>query len=224
MKVLVIEDEKLVAESIRAILEHKGFDVETVYDGEAGTEYAELGIYDLLILDVMMPKLNGFQVARQVRADRCVTPILMLTARSDIEDRIQGLNAGADYYLTKPFDQEELLARVRAMTRRKGTVILNEIQFEDLTLDLNTVTLRRGERNVQLSPKEFQIAKLMLSEPQMTFPKELLITRAWGMDSEATDNNVEAYISFLRKKLRYLGSKVTIKNLQKIGYRLEVQP
>ena len=102
MKVLVIEDEKLVAESIRAILEHKGFDVETVYDGEAGTEYAELGIYDLLILDVMMPKLNGFQVARQVRADRCTTPILMLTARSDIEDRIQGLNAGADYYLTKP--------------------------------------------------------------------------------------------------------------------------
>lgn len=120
MKVLVIEDEKLVAESIRAILEHKGFDVETVYDGEAGTEYAELGIYDLLILDVMMPKLNGFQVARQVRADRCATPILMLTARSDIEDRIQGLNAGADYYLTKPFDSRELLACVNALLRRQG--------------------------------------------------------------------------------------------------------
>ena len=108
MKVLVIEDEKMVAESIRAILESKGFEVETVYDGEAGTEYAELGIYDLLILDVMMTKLNGFQVARQVRADRCSTPILMLTARSDIEDRIQGLNAGADYYLTKPFDSNPL--------------------------------------------------------------------------------------------------------------------
>ena len=118
MKVLVIEDEKLVAESIRAILEHKGFEVETVYDGEAGKEYAELGIYDLLILDVMMPKLDGFQVARQVRADRCNTPILMLTARSDIEDRIQGLNAGADYYLTKPFDSRELLACVNALLRQ----------------------------------------------------------------------------------------------------------
>ena len=118
MKVLVIEDEKMVAESIRTILESKGFEVETVYDGEAGTEYAELGIYDLLILDVMMPKLNGFQVARQVRADRCSTPILMLTARSDIEDRIQGLNAGADYYLTKPFDFRELLACVNALLRR----------------------------------------------------------------------------------------------------------
>ena len=120
MKVLVIEDEKMVAESIRAILESTGFEVEMVYDGEAGTEYAELGIYDLLILDVMMPKLNGFQVARQVRADRCSTPILMLTARSDIEDRIQGLNAGADYYLTKPFDSRELLACVNALLLRQG--------------------------------------------------------------------------------------------------------
>ena len=119
MKVLVIEDEKLVAESIRVILEHKGFEVETVYDGEAGTEYAELGIYDLLILDVMMPKLNGFQVAQQVRANRCNTPIPMLTARSDLEDRIRGLNAGADYYLTKPFDSRELLACVNALLRRQ---------------------------------------------------------------------------------------------------------
>lgn len=125
MKVLVIEDEKLVAESIRAILEHKGFEVETVYDGEAGTEYAELGIYDLLILDVMMPKLNGFQVAQQVRANRCNTPILMLTARSDLEDRIRGLNAGADYYLTKPFDSRELLACVNALLRRQGVRWMN---------------------------------------------------------------------------------------------------
>ena len=110
------------------------------------------------------------------------------------------------------------------MTRRKGAMVLNEISFQDLTLDLNTVTLRRGERDVQLSPKEFALARLMLSEPNMTYSKDLLISRAWGLDSEATDNNVEAYISFLRKKLRYLGSEVTIKNLQKIGYRLEVAP
>ena len=144
MKVLVIEDEKMVAESIRAILESKGFEVETVYDGEAGTEYAELGIYDLLILDVMMPKLNGFQVARQVRADRCSTPILMLTARSDIEDRIQGLNAGADYYLTKPFDSRELLACVNALLRRQGDQV-DELRMGNTALDLANCTLVCGD-------------------------------------------------------------------------------
>ena len=198
--------------------------METAFDGVSGAEYAETGIYDLLILDVMMPGMDGYAVARQVRQKRCTVPILMLTAKSDLPDRIEGLNAGADYYLTKPFDPEELLARVGAMTRRKGAMVLNEVSYEDLTLDFNTVTLHCGSQDVQLSPKEFQIARLMLTEPNMTFPKELLITRAWGMDSEATDNNVEAYISFLRKKLRYLGSRVTIRNLQKIGYRLEVQP
>ena len=224
MKILVIEDEKLLADSLKTLLEGKGFQVEVAYDGETGEEYAELGIYDLLILDVMMPGMDGYQVARKVRAKRITTSILMLTARSDVEDRIQGLKAGADYYLTKPFDPEELLARVGAMTRRRGTMVLNELSFQDLTLDLNTVTLRCGARDVQLSPKEFALARLLLSQPSMTYSKDLLISRAWGLDSEATDNNVEAYISFLRKKLRYLGSRVTIKNLQKIGYRLEVAP
>ena len=142
MKVLVIEDEKLVAESIRAILEHKGFEVETVYDGEAGTEYAELGIYDLLILDVMMPKLNGFQVAQQVRANRCNTPILMLTARSDLEDRIRGLNAGADYYLTKPFDSRELLACVNALLRRQGDQV-DELRMASIGSNLKIEAIRR---------------------------------------------------------------------------------
>ena len=144
MKVLVIEDEKLVAESIRAILEHKGFEVETVYDGEAGTEYAELGIYDLLILDVMMPKLNGFQVAQQVRANRCNTPILMLTARSDLEDRIRGLNAGADYYLTKPFDSRELLTCVNALLRRQGDQV-DELRMGNTALNLASCMLDVGK-------------------------------------------------------------------------------
>ena len=224
MNILIVEDEAALAGAVEHILQKAGNTTDWVADGQTALDYIRGFSYDLVLLDIMLPRLDGLSVLRQIRRGGIATPVLMLTARTTVPDKVTGLNAGADDYLTKPFDPEELLARVRAMTRRKGTVILNEIQFEDLTLDLNTVTLRRGERNVQLSPKEFQIAKLMLSEPQMTFPKELLITRAWGMDSEATDNNVEAYISFLRKKLRYLGSKVTIKNLQKIGYRLEVQP
>ena len=224
MNILIVEDEAALAGAVEHILQKAGNTTDWVADGQTALDYIRGFSYDLVLLDIMLPRLDGLSVLRQIRREGIATPVLMLTARTTVPDKVTGLNAGADDYLTKPFDLEELLARVRAMTRRKGTVILNEIQFEDLTLDLNTVTLRRGERNVQLSPKEFQIAKLMLSEPQMTFPKELLITRAWGMDSEATDNNVEAYISFLRKKLRYLGSKVTIKNLQKIGYRLEVQP
>lgn len=224
MNILIVEDETALAGAVEHILQKAGNTTDWVADGQTALDYIRGFSYDLVLLDIMLPRLDGLSVLRQIRREGIATPVLMLTARTTVPDKVTGLNAGADDYLTKPFDPEELLARVRAMTRRKGTVILNEIQFEDLTLDLNTVTLHRGERNVQLSPKEFQIAKLMLSEPQMTFPKELLITRAWGMDSEATDNNVEAYISFLRKKLRYLGSKVTIKNLQKIGYRLEVRP
>ena len=140
MKILIIEDEKLLADSIKSMLERKGFQVECVYDGESGKEYAELGIYDLLILDVMMPKMDGFEVARQVRKARCNTPILMLTARSDVADRIVGLNAGADYYLTKPFDSRELLASINALLRRQGGQV-NEMVFGNTVLDLSTSTL-----------------------------------------------------------------------------------
>lgn len=206
------------------ILRKSGHSADRVADGQSALDYIRVGTYDLILLDIMLPKLDGLSVLRQMRSEGVQTPVLMLTARTTVPDKVAGLNAGADDYLTKPFDPEELLARVGAMTRRKGAMVLNEISFQDLTLDLNTVTLRRGERDVQLSPKEFALARLMLSEPNMTYSKDLLISRAWGLDSEATDNNVEAYISFLRKKLRYLGSEVTIKNLQKIGYRLEVAP
>lgn len=223
MNILIVEDEAALAGAIEHILQKAGHTTDWVSDGQSALDYIRGFSYDLVLLDIMLPKLDGLSVLRQVRSEGIETPILMLTARTTVPDKVAGLNAGADDYLTKPFDPQELLARVGAMTRRKGAMVLNEITYSDLTLDLNAVTLRRGGRDVQLSPKEFQIARLMLSEPQMTFPKELLISRAWGLDSEATDNNVEAYISFLRKKLRYLGSRVTIKNLQKIGYRLEVQ-
>ena len=221
MKVLVIEDEKLVAESIRAILEHKGFDVETVYDGEAGTEYAELGIYDLLILDVMMPKLNGFQVARQVRTDRCATPILMLTARSDIEDRIQGLNAGADYYLTKPFDSRELLACVNALLRRQGDQV-DELRMGNTALDLSSCTLVCGENSVRLSAREFDVMRFLLQSKGRVLSKEMILARVWGYDSNAVENHVEVYVGFLRKKLTSIGSDLKIEAIRRLGYHLEV--
>lgn len=224
MNILIVEDETALAEAVEHILRKAGHSADRVADGQSALDYIRVGTYDFILLDIMLPKLDGLSVLRQMRSEGVQTPVLMLTARTTVPDKVAGLNAGADDYLTKPFDPEELLARVGAMTRRKGAMVLNEISFQDLTLDLNTVTLRRGERDVQLSPKEFALARLMLSEPNMTYSKDLLISRAWGLDSEATDNNVEAYISFLRKKLRYLGSEVTIKNLQKIGYRLEVAP
>ena len=224
MNILIVEDEEALAGALEHILQKAGHTTDWVADGQTALDYIRGFSYDLVLLDIMLPRLDGISVLRQVRTEGVQTPVLMLTARTTVPDKVKGLNAGADDYLTKPFDPEELLARVGAMTRRKGAMVLNEISYEDLTLDFNTVTLYCGSQDVQLSPKEFQIARLMLTEPNMTFSKELLITRAWGMDSEATDNNVEAYISFLRKKLRYLGSRVTIRNLQKIGYRLEVQP
>lgn len=222
MNILLVEDEVALAEAVQHILQRAGHTTDYVADGQSALDYVREFSYDLVVLDIMLPKLDGLSVLRQLRSEGNAVPILMLTARTTVPDKVTGLNAGADDYLTKPFDPDELLARVGAMTRRKGAVVLHELHYEDLTLNLDTVTLQCGTRSVQLSPKEFQIARLLLSEPQMTFSKDVLIGRAWGLDSEATDNNVEAYISFLRKKLRYLSSRVTIKNLQKIGYRLEV--
>ena len=222
MKILVIEDEKLLAQSIRALLEQKGFTVETVYDGETGAEYAKLGIYDLLILDVMMPGLDGFEVARQVRAQRCATPILMLTARSGIEDRIQGLNAGADYYLTKPFDTRELLACINALLRRQGNQV-DELKFGDTSLDLGSGLLVCGEKSVRLSAREFDVMRLLLQSGERILSKETILARVWGYDSNAVENHVEVYVGFLRKKLRAIGSDIRIEAIRRLGYHLEVE-
>ena len=222
MNILIVEDEVSLANALEHILKKAGHITDVVGDGQSALDYARDFAYDLL-LDVMLPKLDGFTVVRQLRTEGIAVPVLMLTARSAVPDRVAGLNAGTDDYLTKPFDPEEPLARVNAMTRRTGTVVMDQLTFHDVTLALNTAQLSCGESSVQLSPKEFQVARLLLGEPSMTFTKDVIIGRAWGLDSEATGNNVEAYISFLRKKLRYLGSHVSIRNLQKIGYRLEVE-
>ncbi|MBR5949255.1 MAG: response regulator transcription factor [Clostridia bacterium] len=222
MQILIVEDELSLARAIKKILEQHGYFVDAVHDGLSAIDYAKGVDYNLIILDVMLPKLDGFEVVRILRKDGINTPILMLTARTTTADKVTGLNDGADDYMTKPFDTEELLARVGALTRRRGEVMVNDVKYADLTLDLQSAMLRSESSSVQLSHKEFEVLRTFLSNPTMTVPTETLINNAWGMDSEATDNNVEVYISFIRKKLKYLKSNVTIKKIQKIGYRLEV--
>ena len=221
MKILIIEDEVILAQSLKALLEKKGFEVQVCYDGESGTDYALLGIYDLLILDVMMPKMDGYQVARQVRAQRCGTPILMLTAKSALEDRIAGLNAGADYYLTKPFDTRELLACINALLRRQGNQV-DELSFGNTVLDLSTSMLICGDNSVRLSAKEFDMMRFLLQAKDKNLSKEVLLARVWGYDSNAVENHVEVYIGFLRKKLQSIGSDVRIASIRRLGYHLEV--
>lgn len=221
MKILIIEDEKLLADSLKTLLQNKGFEAEAVYDGEAGVEYASLGIYDLLILDVMMPKRNGIEVAKTLRALRLGTPILMLTAKSELPDRIEGLNAGADYYLTKPFDTEELLACIHALLRRQGAAV-DELSFGNTVLDLSCATLLCKENQIRLSAREFDIMRFLLQAGNRNLSKEAILARVWGYDSDAVENHVEVYIGFLRKKLAGIGSNIRIEAIRRLGYHLEV--
>lgn len=221
MRLLIAEDEVDLAEALTVFFERNQFTVDTVHDGLAACEYAAAAQYDAIILDVMMPKMDGFQVARQVRADRCNTPILMLTARSDIEDRIQGLNAGADYYLTKPFDSRELLACVNALLRRQGDQV-DELRMGNTALDLASCTLVCGENSVRLSAREFDVMRFLLQSRGRVLSKEMILARVWGYDSNAVENHVEVYVGFLRKKLQSIGSDVKIEAIRRLGYHLEV--
>ena len=220
MKILIVEDELNISQAIDDILKNAGYLTDTVYDGEEALDYALSEDYDGILLDVMLPKKDGFQVVTELRKKKS-TPVLMLTARNTIADKVNGLNSGADDYLTKPFDNEELLARVNALTRRTGEVAMDELRLFDLTLNTNNGELSCNNESVQLSHKELEVARLFFLNPTMTLTKEVVINKVWGMDSDATDNNVEAYISFLRKKLKFIHSKVNIKNIQRLGYRME---
>ena len=221
MKILIIEDEVLLAQSLKTLLTGKGFQVEIAYDGETGRDYAELGIYDLLILDVMMPGLDGYELASQVRAKHLGTPILMLTAKSGVEDRIAGLNAGADYYLTKPFDTRELLACINALLRRQGNQV-DVVSYGNTSLDLGSSMLTCGEKHVRLSSREFDVMRCLMQAGERNLPKETILSRVWGYDSNAVENHVEVYVGFLRKKLLSIGSNVKIVALRRMGYHLEV--
>ncbi|MCI8425115.1 MAG: response regulator transcription factor [Adlercreutzia sp.] len=219
MRVLVVEDDVRLAEALSRILEDNGYTVDAVHDGQTGIDYGSSGAYDVIILDVMLPKADGFTVAQSLRRAHVSTPILLLTARDATTDKITGLDSGADDYMTKPFSPAELMAHLRALTRRQGDVVFETITAGDLTLNLESLDLTCGDETIRLSQKEFAIARILLGSPGAVISKDALIDRAWGPSSSASDNNVEAYISFLRKKMAHVGSKGKIETIRSVGYR-----
>lgn len=223
MQVLIVEDDERLAAALEKILKDNGYDVEKVHDGLSGLEYAKMTSYDVVIMDVMMPKMDGFTVTSELRRAGVSTPILLLTARDSTSDKIVGLDSGADDYMTKPFSPAELMAHLRALMRRQGEVQFEQLTAGDLQLSLESYDLTCGSKSIRLSFKEFSILKILMSSPGAVISKDMLIDKAWGVQSSAGDNNVEAYISFLRKKLAHLGSLSKIETIRKAGYRF-VEP
>ena len=221
MNILVVEDERNLADAIARIVSDASYNVDTVYDGRAGLRAALAGTYDAVILDIMLPGMDGREVVREMRHHGVATPVLLLPARTSTAAKVEGLDAGADDYMTKPFEADELLARLRALTRRRGDVIIEEVEFADIRLDLETHDLSCGDSTVHLSGKEFEVMRILMSSSSRVVSKQDLLGRVWG-GSDASENSVEAYVSFLRKKLFHIGSKVQITTLRMLGYRLEV--
>ncbi|WP_297137377.1 response regulator transcription factor, partial [Terrisporobacter sp.] len=211
MKLLLVEDEKQLSEALTQILIKNKYSVDAVYDGDDGLEYGLTDIYDIIILDIMLPKLNGLQILKKLRKEGISTPIILLTAKGSVEDRITGLDLGADDYLPKPFSPEELLARLRALTRRKGEVINDNIlEYGDIQLNISTYDLECNGTSITLTQKEFEILKYFMQRPKNVVSKDDIISKLWGYDSEVEHNNIEVYVSFLRKKLAYINSSVKI--------------
>ncbi len=222
MKILVVEDEVQLADALSEILKRNMYSVDTVYNGIDGLDNALTGVYDCIILDIMMPGMNGIEVLKNLRKEKISTPVIMLTAKSETDDKINGLDCGADDYLTKPFITGELLARVRALTRRRGDIVdENRVEFGGMELHKNTCSISCGGKDVKLSLKEYQIMELLIANPRQILPKERIIEKIWGYESDVEYNNIEVYISFLRKKINSVGAPVQIKTARGIGYSLE---
>ena len=220
MKILVIEDEKLLADSIKTLLEGKGFEVEVAYDGETGAEYAELGIYDLLILDVMMPRKDGYTLVQEMREQGMDTPVLFLTARDSVSDRVKGLDLGGDDYLIKPFDFDELLARIRAMTRKHAGQRTNCFTAGDLALDAERRRVTRGGAEVQLLPKEYSILEYLLRNKGKVMSREQIEDRIWNYEYSGSSNNVDGYMSRLRKKIDGDRNEKLIHTVKGVGWTI----
>ena len=221
MNVLVCEDEKNMSDAICKILDDCGFKTEATHNGKEGFELAMSGKFDAMVLDIMLPEMDGMTLVSKLREKSNSLPVLMLTARTQIADKVEGLNAGADDYMTKPFESIELVARVRALTRRQGEVVVDKIDFGDLLLDISTHDLSCGKNSVHLSQKEYEVLSMLMNAKGRITSKQDLLSRVWSIDGESSENSVEAYISFLRKKLTHLGSSVHITTLRMLGYRLE---
>ena len=219
--ILIVEDEKNIVDILNFNLVKEGYTTLEAYDGQAGLQLALEQDPDLILLDLMLPKMDGFQVCKTLREQGRTTPVIMLTAREEETDKVLGLELGADDYITKPFSMRELLARVRALTRRQGEVLSETLTVFDLTLNLSTRCLGCAGRSVRLGFKEFDVLRLLMAAPRAVVPKEDIISKVWGIESDAEDNNVEVYISFLRKKLAFLGSGVSIATVRKVGYHLD---
>ncbi|MCI9304405.1 response regulator transcription factor [Clostridium sp.] len=222
MRLLLIEDEIQLSEALNQILSKNKYLVDVVYNGEDGLDYGLTDIYDVIILDIMLPKLNGLDVLRRLRKENIKTPVILLTAKGEIEDRVKGLDSGGDDYLVKPFSIEELLARLRSLTRRKGEIINNNIlRFGDIKLNISSYELEGPYNSIKLSLKEFEIIRCFIQRPKMIVTKDELISKIWGYDSDAEYNNIEVYISFLRKKLKYIESISNITTIRGVGYKLQ---
>lgn len=222
MRILIVEDEKSLAMVLSELLAMEGYYTDVAYNGEDGLDNALSGIYDLIILDVMLPKMNGIQVLSEIRSREMTVPVLMLTAKSEIDDKVCGLDNGADDYLTKPFNSKELLARIRALARRKEKTIVDEnVKFADISLDKSTHEILKGDEKVKLSKKEYDLIELLILNYGKVVSKESLVMKIWGYDTDVEYNSIEVYISFLRKKLKAVGSEIHISTARGLGYTIK---
>lgn len=225
MKILIIEDEYNLADAIASMLKKEKYSAQIMTDGESGLDEALTDIYDLIILDVMLPKINGFEILKELRKEKINSKILMLTAKNTIDDKLVGFNNGADDYLTKPFHMQELLARVDVQLRKNNVISGNMIELGDVTLNIKSMELcnKNEDHKVKIIGKEFQLLELLMNNANQVIEKEQLFIKIWGYDTECDINTLEAYVSFIRKKLKLVNSKIKLKAIRNMGYVLEVE-